>query len=135
MRPFHLEILSPDRAFYVGDCLSLILPLDDGLMGIMAHHCPMKVFLQGGELSYTLPDETVVRCAVTGGMVDVKETGVQILCETVLLPEEIDEYFEQQELENARKAMKAEQGVKEYKMLQYQLQKATVNLRVKRNSQ
>ena len=134
MQNFRLEILSATRTFYMGQCRSLILPLDDGLMGIMAHHSPMKVFLQGGTLTYTLPDETVVRCAVTRGMVDVQDERVQILCESVLLPEEIDEYREQQELEKAQKALRVEQGVKEAKLLQLQLQKAAINLRVKRTT-
>ena len=36
LKPFHLEILSPERSFYRGDCLSLVVPISDGMLGIQA---------------------------------------------------------------------------------------------------
>ncbi len=52
---FHLEILSPDRAFYVGDCLSLVIPISDGMLGIMAHHTPITAAIVDGEVTFTTP--------------------------------------------------------------------------------
>ena len=36
MRTFHLEILNPERVFYRGDCVSLIVPNSEGMLGEMA---------------------------------------------------------------------------------------------------
>ena len=40
-KPFQLEILTPERAFYRGECISVIVPVSDGMLGIMANHTPM----------------------------------------------------------------------------------------------
>ena len=40
-KAFHLEILSPERTFYNGDCVSLMVPISDGMLGIMAGHTPL----------------------------------------------------------------------------------------------
>ena len=45
MDTFHLEILSPETPFYKGDCLSLVLPISDGMIGIMAHHPAMTAVI------------------------------------------------------------------------------------------
>ena len=31
---FHLEVVTPDRQFYIGDADSLVLPAIDGYMGV-----------------------------------------------------------------------------------------------------
>ena len=71
MTTFHLELLSPERAFYSGDCTSLIVPVSDGMMGVMANHSPMTAAIFDGQLSFTKPDGETVICAVTRGLLDV----------------------------------------------------------------
>ena len=133
MTVFHLEILSPEREFYNGDCVSLVVPISDGLIGIMANHTPITAAISDGELSYTLPDGTKSICAVTHGMVDVDNNVVRILCESVLLPEEIDEEKERKEAQEALLQLKNKQGHKDYVLSQLAFTKAINNLRVKRN--
>ena len=41
MKTFHLEILSPERSFYRGACVSLIVPISDGMIGIQAGRAPL----------------------------------------------------------------------------------------------
>ena len=36
---FHLEVVTPDRQFYIGDADSLVLPAIDGYMGVEAAAC------------------------------------------------------------------------------------------------
>lgn len=133
MTAFHLEILSPEREFYNGDCVSLVVPISDGLIGIMANHTPITAAISDGELSYTLPNGTKIICAVTHGMVDVDNNVVRILCESVLLPEEIDEERERKEAQEALLQLKNKQGHKDYVLSQLTFAKAINNLRVKRN--
>ena len=44
-KPFQLEILTPERAFYRGECISVIVPVSDGMLGIMANHTRSFGFL------------------------------------------------------------------------------------------
>ena len=70
-KPFQLEILTPERAFYRGECISVIVPVSDGMLGIMANHTPMTAAITDGEVVFTLPDGSKIPCAVTQGMIDV----------------------------------------------------------------
>ena len=94
MTPFHLQILAPERAFYDGDCVSLVVPISDGMLGIMAGRAPLTAALKDGEVIFTLPDGTRRSCAVTRGMLDISRDVARILSESAVAPEEIDEEAE-----------------------------------------
>ena len=46
---FHLEVVTPDRQFYIGDADSLVLPAIDGYMGVEAGHEPVVTAVVPGE--------------------------------------------------------------------------------------
>ena len=134
LRPFHLDILSPERRFYVGDCLSLVVPISDGMLGIQYGRAPLTAAIPDGEVLFTLPDGTRRVCAVADGMVDVSGD-VRILCESALAPEEIDAEAERQALEEARLALAERMAYKDYMLSQLAFARAFNNLRVKRRSE
>ncbi len=131
MKTFYLEILSPDRAFYCGDCVSLVMPVSDGMMGIMANHTPMSSFIADGEVKFTKPDGEVVICAVMQGMVDVTDNHVKLLCGSALAPDEIDAEMERRAAEEALLAMKRKQSQRDFVLWQLSFQKAVNHLRIK----
>ncbi|MBR0303884.1 MAG: ATP synthase F1 subunit epsilon [Clostridia bacterium] len=133
MKTFHLEILSPDREFYSGECVSMTIPLDDGSYGVMADHVPLVAAVIPGEVTFTKPDGECVIVAVSQGMVDVGDNSVKLLCESALRPDEIDEERERREAESAAEDMKGKQSYKEYMLSQITLARAMNNLRVKRH--
>ena len=53
MTTFHLEILSPERTFYNGDCISLVVPISDGMLGVQANHTPLTAAISDGEAVFT----------------------------------------------------------------------------------
>lgn len=132
-RSFHLEVLSPDRSFYMGDCISLTVPLHDGLYGVMAGHVPLTAAVVPGEVVFKTPDGRTTVCSVSQGMIDVESNGVKILCETVLRPEEIDEAAERDAAEKAAQAMRGKQSYKDYMLSQVLFARAVNNLRVKKH--
>ena len=91
MKTFQLEILTPERVFYRGECISLIVPITDGMLGIMANREPITASLTNGEAYYTKPDGEKILFSLSGGMIDVGNNAAKVLCEYALLPEEIDE--------------------------------------------
>ena len=131
MDTFYLEILSPTRTFYAGECVSLTLPISDGMIGIMAHHTDLCVAIEDGEINFTLPNGEKVTCAVTRGMADFTNNRAQILCESALHPEEIDEEEEARLLEEAKLELNKKQSEKEYAIWQLSLNKAINNLKIK----
>lgn len=131
MNSFHLEILTPERVFYKGECISLIVPITDGMLGIMANREPITASITFGEAYYTTPDNEKVLFSIGGGMVDVMNNTVVLLCNSALLPEEIDEQKERQEAENARSELAKKQSKRDYVLSKIMLTNAINNLKVK----
>ena len=135
LKPFHLEILSPERIFYRGDCLSLVVPISDGMLGIQAGRAPLTAAISDGEVLFTMPDGTRRVCAVADGMVDVSKDDARILYESALAPEEIDAEMERQAMEEARIALAERMAYKDYMLSQIAFARAFNNLRIKKKSE
>lgn len=131
MNSFQLEILTPERVFYRGECISLIIPITDGMLGIMANREPITASVTNGEAYYTRPDGEKILFSVFGGMVDVQDNQVKILCESALLPEEIDEEKEQREIERAQSELAGKQSRHDYLLSKLMLSNAVNNLKIK----
>lgn len=132
MNTFHLEMLAPERAFYSGECVSLTVPVFDGMLGIMAGHLPLTAAVFDGEASFTKPNGEKVVCAVSGGMLEVSGKEVKLLCGEIFLPSEIDETRELYYLHKAENEMKQRQSAKRFALLELSLAEAMNNLNVKR---
>ncbi len=131
MKSFHLEILTPERVFYSGDCISLIVPISDGMLGVMANCEPIMASVICGEAYYTKPGGEKILFSVSGGMIDVVDNTVHMLCDSALLPEEIDEEKERLEAENARAELNRDQGRRDYMLSKLMLSNAINNLKIK----
>ncbi len=131
METFYLEIVSPERTFYSGECLSIVIPISDGMLGIMANHAPLTAALVDGEINFTKPDGESVSCAVARGMADVTDNKVCVLCESVLDPEEINEAQERMIAEEAKHKLSTEQSRKEYMLWQLSYKQAANRLKIK----
>ncbi len=82
MRSFRLEILSPDYPFFSGECVSLVFPTSDGMMGVQAGHAPLTASIRNGVLTFTTPGGAVRRCTVRRGMISVSGNRARVLCES-----------------------------------------------------
>lgn len=131
MKTFDLEILTPERVFYRGECVSLIVPITDGMLGIMANREPVTASLTSGEAYYTRPDGEKILFSLSGGMIDVEHNTVKVLCEYAFLPEEIDEEQERMDMENARSELRKEQSKRDYMLSKIMLSNAINKLKVK----
>ena len=127
MKEFELQILSPERPFYSGGCVSLTVPVSDGVIGIMAGHTPLTAAVEGGEVQFTLPDGTRRICAVTRGLLDISYENVRLICESVLAPDEIDE-------EEAREQLREQKARRDFILAQLAFAKAVNSLRVKQHA-
>ena len=131
MNSFQLEILTPERVFYRGECISLIIPITDGMLGIMANREPITASITNGEAYYTRPDGEKILFSIWGGMIDVQDNQVKILCESALLPEEIDEEKERRQIEVAKSELAGKQSRRDYLLSKLMLSNAINNLKMK----
>ena len=134
MKSFQLEILTPQRVFYRGECLSLIVPITDGMLGIMANREPITASLTSGAAYYTKPDGEKILFSISGGMIDVQDNTVKLLCEYALLPEEINEEMERRAADEARFELTKKQSRRDYMLSKLMLTNAVNNLKVKQKT-
>ena len=90
MDSFYIHVLAEDHVVARGDCLSMVLPLEDGLYGVQAHHSNMISAIVPGILTCTMADGSAVRSAVSRGLVKVENNDVLVLIESAENPEAID---------------------------------------------
>ena len=131
MTPFFLDILTPEKPFFEGECVSLVIPTTDGMMGILANHSPLTAAVHDGKIVFTLPDGTVRVCAVTRGMVDVAARNVRVLCESAIDPADIDVEKERLAMQEAELELRKKQSYEEYMASQLAFAKAINRLKVK----
>ena len=103
MNTFTLNVLAAEKPFFEGDCISLVIPTNDGQYGILAKHNNMIAAIVPGVLKITTPDGTETVAAVSEGLVKVENNQVLILVDTVERPEEIDENRARRSAEQAKK--------------------------------
>ena len=128
---FNLHIVSSDRIFYQGECESLIVPTNDGLVGILANHSNVIMALIPGQLQYRRPNQKDEYCSIGSGMIKVENNDVLVLIDTIERPDEIDEKRAQLAVAKAKEKKKKKRSMQEYHMAQVHLQRALSRLKVK----
>ena len=86
---FYLEIITPERRFYIGTAEALVIPAVDGEMGIYPGHEPVVTAIEPGELRYKTGGKWEP-AAVGAGFAEVKPDYVILLVGFAEHPEEID---------------------------------------------
>ena len=80
---FDLRILSAERDFFSGPCVSLTLPARGGQLGILARHSPIVAAVEPGVLRYRLPDGTEAAAAAGGGLLRFENNAALLLVDSV----------------------------------------------------
>lgn len=113
MDSFALKVIGFSRVFYEGEALQVQVPLQDGLMGIMAHHENAVLGIVPGTLRLQQPDGEWQTAVVDAGFARISDNTVSILVEEVLRPEEIDEERERRTLAEAQEQLRQKRSVVE----------------------
>ena len=101
METFTLKVIGFSRVFYEGEASQVQLPIQDGSMGIMAHHEAAVIGIVPGTMRLQTPDGEWQSAVVDAGFARVGENTVSVMVEEVLRPEEIDEERERRALAEA----------------------------------
>lgn len=133
MNTFKLSILAMDRPFFEGDCISLVLPVTDGMLGIQANHPPITAAIVPGLVSFTLPDGTVRECVVSRGLFDISRNDPRLLCESVISPDDIEDEKLRRLMELAALDMEEANGHRDYVKSQIAFAQAFNKLKAKHN--
>jgi len=131
MATLKLEIVTPETKVYSEDVDMVTLPGSEGEFGVFPKHVPLLTALKTGELRVR-KDGRETSLAVGEGFVEVKADGVSVLTDMALEAEKIDIGAAEAAVERAKAAMKEDHGAEEVAAIQASLQKALVQLHVKR---
>ena len=128
---FYLEIITPERQFYIGPAQALILPAVDGEMGIYPGHEPVVTAIEPGELRYKTEDKWEP-AAVGAGFAEIKPDYVILLVGFAEHPEEIDFKRAQAAKERAEERLRQKQSIHEYYHSKAALARAMARLKTRR---
>lgn len=130
MKEFELSILAADRPFYVGKCVSLIVPTLDGKYGVLANHSNTISAIVPGLLEFKLPTGEARTAAVSEGMIKIENNEVLILVDSAERPEDIDVNRARIAAENAKEQLLQKKSIVEYRSASASLARALNRLKI-----
>ena len=89
-RNFDLEIITPDRVFFIGQASMIEFNTTEGEIGVYKDHIPLTVIIKPGVLTITSEEEKT-KAALHSGFATILQDKVTILAEVIEWGEEIDE--------------------------------------------
>ena len=101
-----LSIVTPERPTWEGEVDALIVPAEEGQLGILPGHAPLLAHLRPGTVVIRQEGQEAKLLAVSGGFVEVFEGRVSLFAETAEMAEEIDAERARQAAEKAKAALK-----------------------------
>ena len=129
MSTFHLQIVTPDGAFYDGEAESLVVHAIDGDVCIMANHIPYVTALGTGEARVTVNGEKR-RAAASGGMLTVSSERVRLVATTFEWAEDIDAARAQRARAAAEERLQNARDAAEIQLAKAKLTRALVRIKV-----
>lgn len=129
MKTFSLKVLASDKVFYDDRCKMVILPAQDGQLGVLANHDDMVVALDIGEMRIQKEDETWETALIGKGVMQDINNRMVILTEFAEHPEEIDEKRAMEAQRRAEEQLRQKQSILEYHHSKAALSRALARLK------
>jgi len=124
---FLLEILTPERSFFVDSVVSLIFSTDDGEMSIQAGHETMVISVEPGEIRINTGNKWLM-CSVAEGFIEVRPDETIMFTQSAEWPEEIDVLRAERAMQRAEERLRQRQSEQEYRRSKIALARAMARL-------
>jgi F-type H+-transporting ATPase subunit epsilon len=122
-----LEIVTPERLVLSDMVDEVVLPGNEGYLGVLPGHAPLLTGLAAGEVAYRTGGRYRY-LAVSGGFAEVLRNRVSILAETCERSEEIDLDRALRARERAEKALAVEAEESEFRRAEVALRRAVARI-------
>jgi F-type H+-transporting ATPase subunit epsilon len=130
MAGFRLEMITPEKRFFDGECESLIIDTPEGKRGVLAHHTPMVAAVAPGVISFKTNGEWKT-CHTTGGFAEVRPDETVINMQIVEWPEEMQHRLEEEAKEQSEEHRRQEQSLREFNESKANIAHAMAQLKFK----
>jgi ATP synthase F1 epsilon subunit len=97
-----VSVVSPYKPLYQGKANSVILPLYDGVAGILKNHAEMIAELGSGKLTIK-NEEEVLHFFINGGFVEVSKNKITVLASEAFKKEDLKKEIIEKEYQDVRK--------------------------------
>jgi len=132
MATFRLEIVTPEARTFSDDVEMVVLPGEEGEMGILPLHAPLLSMLKPGELRLK-KDGHETSIAIGEGFVEVGPDRVSVITEVAIEEKFIDEAATVAAIERAQAALKARDiGSEEVASIESSIARSLAQLNLKR---
>ena len=105
MNKFQLDIITPTGIQSYNDVSYIRIPGLDGLLGVQAKHASAIIALTIGEIKITHKNKSIY-FATSGGFIDIRTEGIQLLLETIESTKDIDKKRAEQAINRAETHLK-----------------------------
>lgn len=134
MKTFSLKVLASDRVFYDGRCKMVVVPAQDGELGVLANHGDMVAALNMGEMRIQKEDDTWETALIGSGVMQDINNRMVILTEFAQHPDEIDEERAMEAKMRAEEQLRQKQSILEYHHSKAALARALARLKESRKN-
>lgn len=132
MKPFYLKVVASDKTFFDGECTSLVVPVSDGKMGILAGHSDAVILVTVGEMEITSLSDEKIEAFVSSGLLEIIDGEVTIVVISAEKPEDIDVIRAKEAKERAEEELRQIHSIREYYHSTASLSRAMNRLKVKK---
>ncbi|HBU11765.1 MAG TPA: ATP synthase F1 subunit epsilon [Clostridiales bacterium] len=122
-----LEILTPERSFFVDMVESIIFETEDGEMSIQNGHETMVISIIPSEIRINTGSKWLA-CSVAEGFIEVRPDETIMFTQSAEWPEEIDVKRAERAKERAEERMRQRQSEQEYRRSKIALARAMARL-------
>lgn len=125
---FYLEIITPEKQFYVGSAEGLVIPAIDGLYGVQPGHEPVVTAIEPGTARFQV-NGVWQEVVVSDGIAEIMPDYAILLVSSAERPDEIDQARALRAKERAEERLRQHQSVREYHLSKAALARAMARLR------
>lgn len=124
----HVDIVSAEGEFYSGPATFVVLPGEQGELGIYPRHTPLITRIRPGVVRIQKPGQEEEFLFVAGGLLEVQPDNVTVLADTVIRGKDLDETRANQARKIAEDKLAQQHGQIDYAKVQAELATAVAEL-------
>lgn len=91
MATIHVDVVSAEEAIFSGEATFVVLPGEEGELGIYPRHTPLITRIKPGAVRIEKADGTEEFVFVAGGLLEVQSNCVTVLSDTAIRGKDLDE--------------------------------------------
>ncbi len=124
----HCDIVSAEAEIFSGEASMVIVPGEEGDLGIAPRHAPLLTRLRPGQVRVIRPDGEEEFYFISGGMLEIQPHVVSVLSDTAQRASDLDEAAALKAKEEAERAIADRSAGMEVAQAQAQLAQAMAQL-------